>query len=303
IDVQPLGLGQGHYLRYVGRFHEPVAGADPADAVTQLLDFYPLGFRHLGGVGGEHRKDYQFLIHGPRLVDIVEEHGRHFPLESREEHADTGQPYQISSGNLFHEFFFWYGAGHHHYRQPLPAVPPGDHDNHDQQSTAKREPAAGGEFLQACTEVGEVQNPEKQTERQGPDDATSPDTPANIIEYHRSDEHGPGNRYAVGVGEVIGRLEVERYRDGSHHHKKVYIGEIDLPFGHSRCVHDPHARQEAQLNGLAGQREDPGDDGLRSYDRGNRGEHDHRVEQSVWNEAEKHRVRLCRVVQDHGALA
>ena len=108
-----------------------------------------------------------------------------------------------------------------------------------------------------------------------------------IVEHHRSDEHGPGDRYAVSVGEVVGRLEVERYRDGRHHHKNVYIGEIDLPFGHSRRVQDPHARKKAQLNGLPGQREDPGYDGLRGYDRGNRGEHDHRVEQSVWNEAEK----------------
>src|SRR5208282_4711950 len=52
-----------------------------------------------------------------------------------------------------------------------------------------------------------------------------------------------------------------------------------------------------------GQREDPGDDGLRGYDRGNRGEQNHRVEQSAWNEAEKRRARVCRVVQDNGSLA
>jgi hypothetical protein len=128
-------------------------------------------------------------------------------------------------------------------------------------------------------EEGEIDHDEQCQEQAGLQPVPVPQRAHHDEGEQGVDHHGQGDRDAVGGGEVRRRLEAEHQHDHGQQQQPVDVGDVDLPLFALRGEFDLDPRAVAELHGLAGQRERPGNDGLRGDDGGGRGQRDHGIEQ------------------------
>ena len=109
------------------------------------------------------------------------------------------------------------------------------------------------------------------------------------------DQHGAGERNAVGLRQVAGGAEAEHR--GEHHHQQepVEPRDIDLAVRARRGLHDVEARQVAELDRLSRERRGAGDRGLRGDHGGCGGEDHHRIERPA-------RKRVIEGIVDGGGI-
>jgi KUP system potassium uptake protein len=104
--------------------------------------------------------------------------------------------------------------------------------------------------------------------------APAPVVARHYREHRRRDRHGERHRYAVGRREVARGAEADHDQNAADHQRPVDRRDVDLAELGRRGVDDRHARQEAQVLRLHGDREDARDQRLRGDDRGGRGHDD-----------------------------
>ena len=93
-------------------------------------------------------------------------------------------------------------------------------------------------------------------------------------EKNRGDAHRGSHSNAVSGCEIGGGLEVKCYRDAAQEQSPINGWDIDLSFAVFAGVKDSEARHKAEHCGLLDDREHTCNEGLRSDNRGDRGDSD-----------------------------
>ncbi len=156
------------------------------------------------------------------------------------------------------------------------AAAPGEHQERHHGCQHQRKPAALEQFGRIGSEEDAVDDEEKAVHANHDDRRVTPLDRDQRCQQCR-DHHQQRHRDAIGAR--------ERFRAAEHHHRAergsrqqpVHQRHIDLADRVARGVVDLHARQEAELDRLLGQRIDAGDDRLRGDHGGDRGQSDQRI--------------------------
>jgi hypothetical protein len=181
------------------------------------------------------------------------------------------------------------------------ALPRGQQREHDQRDR-EREPAAVHDLGDVRGEEREVDEQQRGRAGDDPRPRLAPERADHEEEQDRVDRQRAGDRDAVGVREVRRGLEADDQRDDGDEDAPVDRGHVDLALV-VRSVVDAQARQEAELDGLAGHRERARDDGLRGDDRGDGRQQHHRQPAPLGDQQEERVGDRVGVVEDQRALA
>ena len=117
------------------------------------------------------------------------------------------------------------------------------------------------------------------------------------------DRHGEGHGDSVGGGKLGRCAEADDETDAGDGEDPVYRRDVDLAFVLGRGVEDFNAGKEAELDGLPGEREGAGDDGLAGNNGSGGGENDDRENHPRGDDAVEGVVDVGGVGEDMRPLA
>ena len=184
-------------------------------------------------------------------------------------------------------------------RPLVPCPHDGDHRGADQD----RHVAAIKQLHEVGGEEREFDGEEHRDEHRRAPHRPAPQLPHDEEQQQRIHHHGRGDRNSVGRGEVRRRAEHQHQKDHPEEEDAVHAGDEDLAFLRIGGVLDLEARQQAQLDRLAGEGECAGDRRLTGDDCGHRGEQHQRQQSPIRSEQEEGILHRFPVSEDQRALA
>ena len=126
----------------------------------------------------------------------------------------------------------------------------------------------------------------------------------HLGEDQRGDEHARRDGESVRGGEIARGAESEHEKHARHHEGPVDLGDVDLTLLGLRRVADLDAWAVAEVDGLLGEGERAGDQGLGGDDGGHRRQEHEGEERPGWCHPEERLVEvLAAVLEDLGALS
>ena len=158
------------------------------------------------------------------------------------------------------------------------AARPGPHDDEHGAAEHQRHPAAVQHLVEVGDEEADVDRQEPADQRERAPERPAPELPDDEEGERGRRHHGAGDRDAVGVREIVRRAEEQHQRQDAEQQHPVDPGDEDLPLLGRGGVHDLEPRQQAELDGLAGERVGAGDHRLAGDDGRRRREQDQRHE-------------------------
>ena len=179
---------------------------------------------------------------------------------------------------------------------------PRRHDRVDEEGDDERDPSAVPDLHDVRPEEGEVDDEERDRDRERHGLRDLPGLAGVDVEEDRRDPHRRRHRDAVGCRERAGALEREDEPDAGDGEGPVDRRQVDLPDLLLGRVGDLQARHVAELDRLPRQREGPRDDGLGGDHGGRRREEDEGEEAPLRREAEQRVGRRRRVRQEERPL-
>ena len=178
------------------------------------------------------------------------------------------------------------------------AADPGPHHDHGAGGEQQRHPAAVHDLQEIGGEEGEVDREEAGNEGDAEPERPAPQFPDDDEGERRRHHHRARHRDAIGRGERARILEQRHQQQDADQQKPVDARDVDLAFLRLRGVQDQHARQEAKLDRLAGEREGAGDHRLAGDHGGHRRQDDQR-QQRPWRRHQEERIFDRRRIGQH----
>ncbi len=236
------------------------------------------------------------------VLEVVQQHRRDALGARGHHHGRAGHPVRPGVLEVGEEQAERQASLGEHPRELRSAALPGGHGGEDHRPDGQREPAAVHELEQVRPEEGHVHRKEERHQRACRRARPPPALARAGVEQQRGDRHRPGDRHAVGLGQ-IGRLAEGDHQDHAQHHERaVHRRHVDLTVRGPRGVHDGEARHVAQLHRLLGERERPRDQRLRGDDRRDRGEGDQGIEAPRRRQLEEGVAQRVGVLEQQNAL-
>ena len=173
------------------------------------------------------------------------------------------------------------------FRQQAGALPPCPHEEQDGGAECERHPAPFHELERIGAEEDRVNQQQRHHDEQRQPQRPAPVFPDHGDGHRGGHHHGACHRDAIGGGERARRLEEDDENDDARQQQPVDLRQVGLARMRLGGEADFHARQQAQLDRLLGQRKGAGDHRL-GCDDGCRGrQHHHGDQRPIRHHAEE----------------
>ena len=209
-------------------------------------------------------------------IDVVRERKRHAFGHAAEHDRRSRKTIRRIAFDVFEEILHALAKLDAKLVHHLLALAPGQHEEGDNQGDEQGEPAAVEQLGRGRGEEQQVEREKAAVDRVDDDWIVLP-MQRYERRHQRGDDHQQRHRNAECASERIRRAEADDGSQSAGRERPIDERHVDLadlaPFG----VDDPHARQEAERNGLLGHRIGAGDDRLGGDDGRDRRKNDERI--------------------------
>ena len=250
----------------------------------ELLADDALLLRSPGLVAHLHGEEHHALVQHLVVVEVVQQRVGRGVGRGGEEHRRSGHALRRLDEQRLEEGLERHRGASHPREEMLAAAPPGGHHRKDRRPDDQREPAAVGDLQQGRREECQIDDEEEAGREHAQPQRVAPQVAHDEEGEQRVDQHRRRDRDAIGAGEARGGAEAHHRRHHRRAQHPVHARDVDLAELARRGVDDVHARQEAELHRLVGDRVGARDHRLRSDHGSGGGERHHRIERPARHE-------------------
>ena len=219
----------------------------------------------------QHGDQHHALVQHVIVLDELRQRERHALGRRRQEYGGARQPRVAAVDGGLDQVLFRLAQLAARPLDQLDAAAPGQHQERDDAGEQQRKPAALEQLGRVRGEEDAVDDEEEAVDRDHDDRRIAP-LDRDQRRQQRGDRHQQRHRDAIGAGERVRRAEAEHGAQRRRRQQPVDQRHIDLADRVAGGVLDVHARQEAELDRLLGQRKHARDDRLRGDHGGERRE-------------------------------
>ena len=285
----------------VRSLHEPEARGHRIHLGHQHFNAHAIGRVLARGARDIHVQEHDALVRDVIVLEIAHQRSRHVLRIAGQEHRRTGYACDTLQqlGQLRQRY------RHRPQRaaqQPPAAAPDHEHTEH-QQRQRQWHPGAFGELGHVADEVHQVDAHQRPEHAGNLPAMPAPLRHRQLHAEQRGDEHGSGDRGAIGGAQRGRAAECQHEKAHCDEHEPVHHRDVDLAVLVRRGLLDAQPRQQVELDALTRDRKGTGNGRLRGNDRGRGRQQHHQRQHGPGHQLVERQMPRGRIAQNERPLA